>query len=61
MKGTTKITIIKIWKGKNALVRCEKECKETIAVDPNKKIDHIELVTLPENLNMFIVYYSEDA
>ena len=53
--------IIKIWKGKDALARCEKECKETIAVDQNKKIDHIELVTLPEDLDMFIVYYEEAA
>ena len=53
------MNVLKIWKGKNALERCEKECKEPIIVDQNKEIDHIELVTLPEDLNMFIVYYSE--
>jgi len=55
------MTIIRMWKGKDALARCEKECKETIIVDQNKKIDHIELVAIPEDLNMFIVYYSEAA
>jgi hypothetical protein len=51
--------IIKTWKGKDALARCEKECKETIVVDSKENIDHIELVAIPEDLNMFIVYYED--
>ena len=52
--------IIKTWCGKNALARCEKECKEVIVCDRNN-VDHIDLVSLPENLNMFIVYGKEKA
>ena len=53
--------IIKSWKDANSLELCQKECNETIAVDPSKTIDKIELVSLPENLNMFIVYYKNKA
>jgi len=53
------MNVIKTWKGMNALKLCEKECKEPI-ICSKENIDRIELVALPENLNMFIVYYKED-
>ena len=51
--------IIKVWKGKNALARCEKECKEVIVCDRKKDIDRIELVSLPYELNAFMVFYKD--
>ena len=51
--------IIKTWVGKNALARCEKECKETIICDSKKDIERIELVSLPYDLNAFMVFYKD--
>ena len=55
------MNILKTWNGKNALLRCEKECQETIVVPSKENIERIELVALPENLNMFIVYFTDKA
>ena len=49
--------IIKSWKGKNALKKCQEECHETIICDSKKDIKRIELVSLPYDLNAFMVFY----